>query len=135
MESCAEVECCGYAASPSSMKNSDVTYGLGGEADLRVMTGLKCIAYFAVLTGGACGEPSYAWAFAQNMDGSFHENELCRESLARSIYADVNREKTMREGPSNIFLFSGVMQRYRIYAFRSQNECETALTHMKLRQG
>lgn len=81
-----------------------------------------------------CGEDRYSWAFAQNMDGTFHENEFCRESLAESIYASTNREKTIQQGSSNVFLFRGAVESYRIYAFKSQSECETALTGMKMRQ-
>lgn len=88
----------------------------------------------AVLAITACGEPRFTWAFAQNVDGTFYDNEVCRESLAQSLYADGNHEKTLREGSSNIFLFAGSIERYRVYAFRSQSECETALTHMMLRR-
>lgn len=87
-----------------------------------------------VVLGGGCSKPEYSWAFAQNVDGSFHPNETCRESLAQSLYADANSGKTMRAGGTNIFLFSGVVDRYRIYAFKTQGECETALTNMTLRQ-
>lgn len=76
----------------------------------------------------------YTWAFAQNLDGSFNRNEVCRESLAASTYAPVNAAKTMREGGSNVFLFRGTIESYRIYGFHSQAECETALTAMFARQ-
>jgi hypothetical protein len=69
-----------------------------------------------------------------DLDNSFKANEYCRESLAKSIYAPVNREKIVREGPTNTFLFKGTIESYRVYAFKSQAECETALTAMMTRQ-
>lgn len=78
--------------------------------------------------------PEFTWAFAQNLDNSFHPNELCRESLAQSLYLPDNQAKTIRQGGSDIFLFTGTIESYRIYAFKSQAECELALTNMKLRQ-
>lgn len=83
----------------------------------------------------ACTEqPEYTWAFAQNMDGSFHKNEACRESLATSLYEGPSKEKAIRQATSNIYLFNGNIESYRIYGFKSQSECETALTNMKVRQ-
>lgn len=76
------------------------------------------------------GAGEYRWAFAQNLDGSFHPNEFCRESLAQSLDTPDNKARTVREGASNVFLFTGVTESYRIYAFATQAECETALTHM-----
>jgi len=83
---------------------------------------------------GEGSEVRYKWAFAQNMDGSFRDNELCRESLAQSLYDSTNAEKTFREANTNIFVFRGQIETYRIYGFKNQSECETALTNMKQRQ-
>jgi hypothetical protein len=83
---------------------------------------------------GACDRPEFEWAFAQNLDNSFGPNEFCRQSLAQSIYTPANREKTARQASTNVFLFHGSIESYRIYAFKTQSECETALTNMKLRQ-
>ena len=92
------------------------------------------LAATAVLSGAACNRQEFGWAFAQELDGSFNPNEVCRESLAQSLYAPANRAKTVREGASNIYLFNGAVQSYRVYAYKSQAECETALTNMKVRQ-
>ncbi len=81
----------------------------------------------------ACDSQEYHWAFAQELNGSFHPSDVCRESLAQSVYAEANRAKTIREGTSNIFLFTGAVQSYRIHAYRTQQECETALTAMVTR--
>jgi len=91
-------------------------------------------AFIGIVTISACGESRYEWAFAQDLDGAILENEVCRRSLAESIYDDANREKTRREGGSNIFVFSGVIQSYRIHAFDTQTECETALTALVTRR-
>jgi F0F1-type ATP synthase membrane subunit c/vacuolar-type H+-ATPase subunit K len=72
----------------------------------------------------------YRWAFAQDIDGTFNPNEFCRESLAQSVYTPANQAYTIREGRSNVFLFTGLVETYRIYAFSTQTECETALTSM-----
>jgi hypothetical protein len=82
----------------------------------------------------ACGERQYTWAFAQNMDNTLLLNETCRESLAESLYATPNREGLMRQGNSNVYLFTGVVESFRIYAYHSQSECEAALNGMALRQ-
>ncbi len=79
-------------------------------------------------------EEQYKWAFAQNSDGTFHQNELCRESLAQSLYVKENEPKTVREASTNIFVVQGSVESYRVYAFRTQSECETALTNMVQRQ-
>lgn len=88
----------------------------------------------AILLPIGCERREFSWAFAQELDNSFHPNEVCRESLALSLYAPANRAKTVREGESNVFLFTGSMQTYRIYAYKSQSQCETALTNIRLRQ-
>jgi hypothetical protein len=82
----------------------------------------------------ACSSSRYKWAFAQNLDNSFHPNETCRESLAQSVYAPANQGKTVQQGGSNIFLFNGSIESYRIYAYKNQDECERALTGMLARQ-
>ncbi|MFV8250009.1 hypothetical protein [Bdellovibrio bacteriovorus] len=87
-----------------------------------------------VLTLSACTSQEYKWAFAQNIDNSFYSNEYCRESLANTIYASETKDKTKREAKTNVFVFHGNIESYRIYAFKTQNECETALTNMKARQ-
>jgi hypothetical protein len=94
------------------------------------------ILVLALLAGASgCGESRYSWAFAQNLDNSFHPSETCRESLAASIYASGGPGTTTREEGTNIFLYRGVTESYRIYAYRSQAECETALNGMVARQG
>ena len=95
---------------------------------------MKWLLILALALGSACGQAEYKWAFAQSLDGTFNENELCRESLATSIYAPQNKNQTEQQATSNIFLFRGAAESYRIYGFKSQQECETALTNMKLRQ-
>jgi hypothetical protein len=35
---------------------------------------------------------------------------------------------------SNIFVFRGTLERYRVHAFNTQNECETALTGLVTRR-
>lgn len=104
------------------------------------MLGYRVPLLSALFALAACGGPDaerrpdpaqeFQWAFAQDLDGSFNRNEFCRRSLAQSLYSPENKERTMRQGSSNVFLFSGVAESYRIYAFESQKECETALTHM-----
>ena len=54
--------------------------------------------------------------------------------LAESIYTPPNRERIMRLGNSNVYLFTGLVESYRIYAYHTQSECETALTGLTLRQ-
>jgi hypothetical protein len=82
----------------------------------------------------SCGEAHYTWAFAQNLDNTFHPNETCRQSLAESLYAPSNSERLVRQGNSNVHLFTGQLESYRVYAYHSQGECETALNGMVLRQ-
>jgi hypothetical protein len=77
----------------------------------------------------------FTWAFAQNFDNSLHEAELCRQSLADSVYAQDLETNFTRQGQSNIFLYSGVTETYRVHAFHTQQECETALTGLKAREG
>jgi len=97
--------------------------------------GARCLVVLAaVVFATACEERKFTWAFAQNLDGSFHPSETCRESLAQSIYEPANRERTERQGTSNIFLYTGLVDSYRIYAYHSQVECETALTGMVARR-
>ncbi len=43
-------------------------------------------------------------------------------------------EYAMRQGNSNVYLFTGLLESYRVYAYHSQSECETALNGMALRQ-
>lgn len=85
------------------------------------------VGVVACVASVACGPRPYAWAFAQNVDDTFHPGETCRESLAESIYTPPNRDRIMRQGHSNVYLFTGPGQSYRIYAYHSQSECETAL--------
>lgn len=87
-----------------------------------------------IFTLSACTSQEYKWAFAQNMDNSFHSNEYCRESLANTIYAKETKAKTTREANTHVYVFHGTIESYRIYAFKSQSECETALTNIKERQ-
>ena len=75
----------------------------------------------------------FTWAFAQNLDNSLLEAELCRQSLAESIYDRDLAQNFTRQGLSNIFLYQGATESYRVHAFRSQAECETALTGLKQR--
>jgi hypothetical protein len=89
------------------------------------------LAGFSVLS---CGDTQYTWAFSQNLDNTFHASETCRQSLAESLYSPPNREGLFRQGNSNVYLFTGQIESYRIYAYNSQNECETALNAMFLRQ-
>lgn len=93
-----------------------------------------CAATVAVMASG-CGSQEFTWAFAQDIDNSFRANEFCRESLAASIYDTATRDRVARQGATNVFVYSGVSESYRIYAFRSQTECETALTSMRTRLG
>jgi len=75
----------------------------------------------------------FGWAFAQNLDNSLYEAELCRRSLAESLYESGLAPNITRQGQSNIFLYRGVIESYRVHAFRSQAECETALTGLRVR--
>jgi hypothetical protein len=95
---------------------------------------MRCLTFVLSIAIVACNEQEFTWAFAQNTDGTFKESEFCRESLAQSLYAEANRERTVRQGSSNVFAFNGAAESYRIYAFKSQSECETALTNIQLRQ-
>lgn len=76
----------------------------------------------------------YKWAFSQNMDGTFSKNEYCRESLAASIYLPLNKDKTTRVAGTHIYIFKGKIETYRIYGFKTQSECETALTNLVMRK-
>jgi hypothetical protein len=100
-----------------------------------VRLGASISALFCCALAIGCGEKSFTWAFAQNLDNSFHPNELCRQSLAESIYRRENRESVVRQGTANVFLVTGSFESYRVYGFHSQGECEMALTAMKTRQG
>ena len=88
----------------------------------------------ALLLLCACGERRFSWAFAQGIDNSINPNETCRQSLAESLYHSDNSERTARQGGSNIFVYTGVTENYRVYAYHSQSECETALNGMVQRQ-
>lgn len=77
----------------------------------------------------------YSWAFAQNMDNSLRPSELCRQSLAESLYYPANEPRVVRQGASNVFVFSGGLETYRIHGFHSQAACEAALTGLANRQG
>ena len=92
------------------------------------------LAVGALLLLCACGERKFSWAFAQNIDNSFNPNETCRQSLAESLYHSDNKERTVRQGGSNIFVYTGLTENYRIYAYHSQSECETGLNGMVQRQ-
>jgi len=78
---------------------------------------------------------AYAWAFAQNIDNSLRPGELCRQSLAESLYYPGNESRILRQGESNIYVFSGALETYRIHGFHSQADCEAALTGLTNRQG
>ncbi len=75
------------------------------------------LAVIVASTLVSCGEREYEWAFAQNMDGSFHENELCRETLAETIYASRTRDQIEATSLPNVFIYRGSVETYRIYAF------------------
>jgi hypothetical protein len=99
------------------------------------------VALLFVVTRCAADAPTtqpdgerYKWAFAQDMNGSFKQNEYCREFLADSLYADANKDRTFREAATNVFVFRGSYESYRVYAFKTQQECETALTNMVQRR-
>ena len=94
----------------------------------------QILVAFASATLAACGEREYDWAFAQNMDGSFHENEFCRETLAETIYASRTRDRIEPTSLPNVFVYRGSIETYRIYAFHDQAGCEAALTGMKSRR-
>ena len=70
----------------------------------------------------------------KNLDGTVVAGETCRESLASSLYVVANREKTIRQGNSNIFLFRGEFESYRVHASHNQQQCEIALTGLFQRQ-
>jgi hypothetical protein len=84
-------------------------------------------AWRSLLSSALLGEPRYTWGFAENMDGTFHPAEDCRESLAQSIYAPTNSGRMTRVGLTNMFLFRGSVERYRVHAFLSLSECRRAL--------
>ena len=92
------------------------------------------LAVIVASTLVSCGEREYEWAFAQNMDGSFHENELCRGTLAETISSSRTRDRIEATSLPNVFIYRGSIETYRIYAFHDQVGCEAALTGMKLRQ-
>lgn len=94
-----------------------------------------CLFLMALAIFGCTKSQEYKWAFAQNMDNTFLANEYCRESLDQSLYADVNQSKIVREANSHAHIFNGATERYRVYGFKEQSECEVALTNMKLRSG
>lgn len=76
----------------------------------------------------------FRWAFAQDIDNTFNRAETCRESLAKVLYDPRARDRLRRvERTSNLFLFSGEVEGYRIHAFRTQGECEMVLTAMMAR--
>lgn len=79
--------------------------------------------------------PKYSWAFAQDMDNGLLDGELCRQSLAESLYEPANLARLMRQGSSNIFVFSGLVESYRIHGFQTQEACEAALSALANRQG
>ena len=87
----------------------------------------SAIALALAATG--CGD-RYAWAFAQNLDGSLPPGEACGQSLADALYAEPTRERFRREGNSNVYVFSGGVEQHRVYAYVTQRECETARTGM-----
>ena len=86
-------------------------------------------AIVLALAAPGCGD-RYSWAFAQNLDGSLPSGEICRQSLADALYSEPSRERFRREGNSNVYVFSGGGERYRVYAYVTQRECETARTGM-----
>lgn len=96
---------------------------------------MKYVSLFAVLVLlSGCTSHEYKWAFAQNMDNSFLANEYCRESLAQTIYDDNAKDKLTRQASSHVYVYKGNFETYRVYGFKQQSECETALTNMKSRQ-
>ena len=105
---------------------------------LRERSGEAVIAQMLVvlfaLALAACSEREFDWAFAQNMDGSFHENEFCRQTLAETIYASRTRNRIDATSLPNVFVYRGSFETYRIYAFHDQTGCEAALTGMKSRR-
>ena len=97
---------------------------------MKTLLGLLVFA----LTLFACTNQEYHWAFAQDMDGSIKKNEYCRESLAQTIYDSRTSSQGTRESITNVFIFRGNIESYRVYAFKTQAECETALTGLVSRQ-
>ena len=73
----------------------------------------------------------YKWSYAINSDGSIYPKEECRETLAALIYRlDLKPEN----GRDNIFKVTGVSEPYTIYAFKTWEDCDRALTNMVLRR-
>lgn len=95
---------------------------------LRIFTFISLAICF-----GCTKKQEYTYAYAQEMDNSILKNEHCRESLADSIYLEENAIKTHRVASSNVFLFKGIKQNYRIYGFKNLKDCEIALTGMVIR--
>lgn len=89
---------------------------------------------FVLLMTGCESKQEYSWAFAQNMDDTFKGNEYCRTSLADTLYNNATKDKLFREASTNVFVFQGNIETYKIYAFDSQSSCETTLTNMVARQ-
>ena len=98
-----------------------------------IAVGQLWVAFRPAQPIGVAESALFTWAFAQNLDNSLHPAELCRQSLAESLYAPDLKQNFTQEGQSNIFLYAGVTESYRVHAFRSQTECETALTGLRQR--
>lgn len=77
----------------------------------------------------ACGPEKFAWAFAQDLDGSIRQNETCRQSLAESVYRSSNTPTP--DGAPNVFTIVGQVESYRVFAFHSRSECDAVLAGFK----
>jgi hypothetical protein len=86
------------------------------------------------LAATGCGS-RYEWAFAENLDGSLPPGGICGQSLADALYSEPSRERFRREGNSNVYVFSGGVEQYRVYAYVTQRECETARTGLMEQRG
>lgn len=92
-----------------------------------LLVGLVALAAYLYFTGSF---RQYKWAFAENRDGTIHEREECRETLADLIY-QIDMKSV---GPENKFFADGISDPYYIHAFKKREECDTALTNMVLRR-
>lgn len=92
------------------------------------------VAIALALAATGCGD-RYSWAFAQHRDGSVPPGETCGQSLADALYSEPTRERFRREGNSNVYVFSGGVEQYRVYAYVTQRECETARMGMMQQRG
>jgi hypothetical protein len=97
---------------------------------------LHCLVplLFIPIVIGCDSKQEYSWAFAQDMDSTIKENEYCRTSLADTLYNNATKDNLLREASTNVFIYLGDVETYKIYAFDSQASCETTLTNMVARQ-